>query len=231
MPVYNQSPFRPLPTLLQAGKPEYSWGSFNDQIPTSKLYVTNSLIATNVATVAVKLWEGPIPVAAQLLSTAGLSRIPNVTNVAINSVTGFTTGDKSTGTILYNNIHADVATHVDSGVVLVPQLEIGETIPTTLTTTLGAGTQFAVPATPINGAGARVITWSISFPGGGPSSSFTADLEAADFDADAQYGKIDETTSLTGETRTIATQAAFLRIHIKAADNAGSGKIVAKILV
>src|SRR5665213_578885 len=75
-----------LPTLLFADQVGYSIGSLNDRVPPTKLYVTASSITSNVATLNARVLEGNIPLAGQLISTTGLTAIPNRKGVVISCV-------------------------------------------------------------------------------------------------------------------------------------------------
>ena len=237
MPLFNPSPFGIQPVLLIPGQSGYSFGSFNDQVPDTKLFVTNSQVIGPEATITVQVWEGSAPSVLrgsppvnelELISTQSLSNIPNVTNALIIS-TSFT--DATNGTITYPVTGGTVASAPDAGLAIVPNLESGELIPSVLTGTKGAGAAFAVAA--LGQTNSRSLAWGVSFPGGGPTSSFEADLEGSIENVDSQFYKLDKITSVTGGTQTYTpvAQLNFLRIRIVTADNAGHGYVVAKIVI
>jgi hypothetical protein len=229
MPAYSQSPFGPFPELLVPGTSGYSFGVFSDQTPTTRLFVTNSVLLSNVATLIVQVWEGPVPVVGQLISTQGLGRIPGVSNAAVTAVTGFT--DLTNGTVSYALTHANVATHADAGLALLPAQEAGETIQTAIpgSNPVAKGACFALA--PLTQTNSRSIAWSVSFPGTPPSATFEADLQGALENVDSQFQKLDKITAVTGGTQVVfpVAQCNFVRIVVISNDDATS--IVAKVSI
>lgn len=224
MPAFSQSPFGPAPALLVPGTSGYSFGTFSDQTPTTKMFVTNVAIASNVVTLTVQIWEGPVPTTHQLISTQGLSNIPNVTNVAIASVSAFS--DLTNGTITYALTHADVTSVADAGLALAPAAEVGDTITPTQAV---KGAAFSLSA--LDKTNSRSIAWSVSFPATPPSASFEADLEGAIENIDSQYFKLDKITAVGGGTQVVSpvAQINFVRVHVVTNDAATS--IVAKVSI
>jgi hypothetical protein len=223
MSQYVTSPFGLAPALLLPGKPEYSWGSFNDHNPTTQLFVQKSAIASNVATLNVSIWQGPIPVVGQLISTQSLTNIPNVTNVALTGVTiSATTG---VGTVSYALTHADVAQAKDAGVCLVPQSIALEAAPSSASAVAG----LAVVLQAIQGNNSRSIAWG-TILSGGTVSACEFDLQGAINNIDSEFATLDKSTATGGETRifTPTSQVNFLRI-VANVTYSGSPVVVPKI--
>jgi hypothetical protein len=205
--AYSSSPFAAPPALLLPGQVAYSIGSFNDRVPSTKFFVTQSAIASNVATITGTIWEGPVPVAGQLISTQGLQNIPDVTNVAIATVT--ISAITGAGTITYADTNADVATAADSCLAIIPQ-SIALVAPAA-TTVASYGNAFALQA--IQGNNSRSIAWG-TVVSGGTVSAVEFDLQGAINNIDGEYFELDKSTSTSGETRvfTPTSQVNFLRI-------------------
>jgi hypothetical protein len=130
-PVFSANPFDTQNLIIAGGSPGYCFGSFARDTAPSKFYVTNSAGDGTHATLGVTLREGNIPVAGQLVSVRGTAATAggpyNVTNVAITSVTGFSTGDNSKGSILFLNTTSQ-ASLPDVGEAMAPQAEVGDTV-------------------------------------------------------------------------------------------------------
>jgi hypothetical protein len=231
MPAYATSPFAQPPNMLLSGDVGYSFGSMAKNTPTSRLQVTSVAIASNVCTLGVTLLEGLVPTAGSLISVQGTSTdsgVANVTNVAITSVSGFTTGDDSTGTIVYPATGSNQSTTPDSGTALVPVPEVYETV-----TTGEKGQAFAVPlVAPAQNSGDS-IAWSYFFQTGAQPGTASVQLQGAQFDVDAQYSVIDSGTSTSGETRTASLsniKPKFLRVVMATLSSGTSPyKAIAKI--
>lgn len=231
MPTYSASPFAPLPQLLQAGKPEYSFGSYSDIIPPTYFYVTSSSETSgNVISIVGKIWQGPIPTTSQTITTASLTNVANVTNQAITTVTGFTTGDLSSGTISYTDPTSagTIASAPDFSLAIIPQVEVLEA--PAATTVARSGLPFALP--PVGAVGnARSIAWT-TLVSGGTVSAVSFVLQGAIDNIDAQYNTLDTSTNTAGETRvwTPVSQVNFVRVKATITYT-GSPKIGAKIAI
>lgn len=228
MPAYNASPFSTRAPLILTGQEAYSWGTYAESVPTLKFLIKNVAITTNVATITVQLWEGVVPVVGQLISTQGLVNIPNVTNIAITAVTGFTTGDKSNGTIAYALTNANVVSIADSGLALVPNMPVFEALPAPGT----SGKAFVMSA--ISGDASGSMSWATGFSlNGGTISAVDIGLQGAINDNDAEYTTVDHSTVTTGESRnfTPVKQMNFWRINVKTYSVTGSPKLWSKIIV
>jgi len=213
-----------LPTLLFADQVGYSIGSLNDRVPPTKLYVTASSITSNVATLNARVLEGNIPLAGQLISTTGLTAIPNRTGVVIASVTGFTTGNLSTGAITYANSNADVLATPDSGFATVPQGIVPQTVTAPYT-----GTVFTFSRSTPSSGGQGTASWVVGFPTA-PSTA-VAVLEASVDNVDADFAIIDTFTGTTGSTREVSGISGFNFFRIQLSTLTGSGSAYASLSI
>jgi hypothetical protein len=114
MPYMTDNDFQ---TFVQQvpGQPTYLFGTFNWDVSPSKMAVSNVALTSNVATLTVQLYEGPVPVVGQLVSvmqTQSTSGLFNVNRVALSGVTLDANG---AGTITYALTHANVGSAADSG--------------------------------------------------------------------------------------------------------------------
>lgn len=222
MPFFSASPFD-IQYGLQPGIPGYCFGACSNIVDNTNAYVTSVAVASNVATVALTLRDGAIPVVNQLISIQGTqtsSGLFNVTNIAIASVSGFSTGDNSTGTVTFALTHSGtITTTPDAGQASAPPLETGDTI---TPTDAYHSRAFCISGIDVL-SNLRSIAWRISFPGTPPTSSFEADLEGSDRQ-NGVYSKLDKITSVTGATQvyTPLSQVNFVRISVVTNDAATS---------
>src|SRR6266852_9622813 len=199
MPLYNASPFAPPPpVLLSGGSPAYAFGSKKTTQPTTRMQVTTvSANASNIATVGVKILEGPIPIAGNLISiigTTSASGAYNVTNIAItNVVIDATTG---IGTITFALTTAQLATTADIGMALVPVAEVAEAL-----TNNSSSQQFAIIDPTGFDVNSKVLTWQTTYPS--QPAGITAILQGAMQDIDGQYVTLDTSTAVGGELRQV----------------------------
>ena len=199
---------------LIPGKIGFSYGSFDTHNPGSRMQITSVAITTNVATLAVVLLEGPIPIVGNLISVQGTQTVTsggapnfNVTNVALASVSiNLTTG---IGTVTFALTSSNIATTLDAGMAIAPAAIVLETLPSSAT----AGKQFAVASANLASDAQRGISWFTKITGS--PATVAANLQAADVDEDDQYTTIDTSSSTTGETRNLANLSFnFYRIQL-----------------
>ena len=216
MPAYLTAP--PAITnriALLPGKIGYSFG-YDQGLADCRMSVTNVAISSNVATLTVQILEGPIPVvgavslggvsytAAPLVTVRGTKTATsaggsnfNVTGATLASVSiNLSTG---AGTITYALTASNVATTSDAGLVVVPAYTLAETLPSSAT----AGQQFSVARGNLSTDGQRGVTWFTQFTGS--PATVTANLQAADIDADANYTTVDTSTATGGESRSVGS--------------------------
>ena len=66
----------------------------------------------------------------------------------------------------------------------------------------------------------RIINWQIVF--GVAPATITLVLEGSMTDVDAEYAAVDQSTSITGETRQVASNLKFFRVHATALTGSGA---------
>ncbi len=224
MPQYQNNPLLPV-RALQAGIPEYLYGSFAaDQAPT-RMLVSQVEIVANVATLTGVAMEGNTPAIGSLISVHGtqtgsgefnVNRVP-LTAVSINALTGV-------GTVSFALTGANVGPVADAGVAVVETPEVGETIV--------AGS--SVPCTPLYQqdapTGLRTISASCTFPT--IPTDVTIALEGANQNIDSQYTSIGTVATVSASVVSVA-QAVFTGIgyryyRLNTSGLTGTGTIVGK---
>lgn len=216
MSAYVSSPFATRVALLP-GIPAYSWGSWDSHNPGCRMSIQSVAITSNVATLAVTILEGPIPVisatSVPLITVQGTQTVTsgggsnfNLTNavlasVSINATTGI-------GTLTYALTSSNIATTTDSGMALVPPPILFETLPTSAT----SGLAFAISRSTLAQDSMRGISWFTLFAGSPATVSIK--LQGADVDQDSAYTTIDTSTVATGESRSVGSiNYSFYRIN------------------
>jgi len=128
MPLFSASPFAVI-RLCNPHTPEYVWGTYNDKISPTLIYVTNVALTTNVATLTVAVYSGNIPAVGSFITVTGTqtsSGVFNVTNVALTGVTiNATTG---IGTVTFALTNANISSTPDAGVAEVPTPVVREAV-------------------------------------------------------------------------------------------------------
>lgn len=210
MPVYNASPFAPPPQLLlSGGPPAYAFGSKKTGVPVTRMLVTSvSANGSNIATVGVKILEGPVPAIGSLVSIIGTQTAAayNVTNVALTNVVIDPTS--GIGTITFPCTTALLATTADSGEARVPQPDVAEAL-----TNNSSSTQFAIPDPVGQDTNTRILTWQTIFPS--QPAGVTVALQGAMNDVDSQYFNLDTSTNVAGEVRQVTiNEVGFVRVRI-----------------
>jgi hypothetical protein len=219
MPAYLATSLDGIPPSLIPGSVGYSFGKFNQQLPTVRMLVTSVAVTSNVATLGVQMVEGNIPAVGSLISVRGTqtaSGAANVSNVALTGVT--INAQTGAGTVTFALTHANIATDSSpsaAGEASVPVPVTLETLPGTA----AAGLQFSVQSGSNATDNQRGITWFTQFTGS--PSTVTMDLQGSDIDVDSAYTTIDASTVATGESRSLSNvNYQFLRI--KAASTGGT---------
>lgn len=223
MPLYNNTPFgAPAQLLLSGGPPAYAFGSKAGGKPTTRMQVTTvAANAGNIATLGVKILEGPIPVAGNLISVIGTASASGAYNVSAIALTGVnidaTTG---VGTVSFVLSTAQLATTADIGEARVPIQEVAEAL-----TNNSSSVQFAIPDPVGFDVNAKVCTWQTVFTS--QPAGITVALQGAMQDVDAQYVNLDTSTSVTGEIKqTTVNEVSFLRIRITGLGGAAPAGII-----
>jgi hypothetical protein len=121
--LYN-SPFVP-PQLLQKGVPAYLFGGLNMLRGNAKGTVSQTALASNVATISVQLQEGATPVVGDYITVWGTALQSGLFNVTRSLITAVSiTPATGAGTISYALVGTNQSATADAGRW---QMEIGET--------------------------------------------------------------------------------------------------------
>jgi hypothetical protein len=226
MPPFVTAP-NAIRSFLQPGIPGYSAGSFNSSVANAKMFVTASQVVANVVTLFVTMQEGNIPAVGQTAYVTGTSNgstsLNQPTGVALTGVS--ITSTTGVGTITYAETTTAFAKATDGGLVIVPTVEVGDTLASST-----KYLQFSVPQ-PINyPSSGRTVSWSTVI--GGAPSGVTINLQGALVDVDSQYSTLDSSTNTTGETRyTVGVDLPFLRLTSGTITGGTSPTLVGKILI
>lgn len=196
MPLYSKSPFKPTPTLLVQGKPEYVFGSWNDKTgPTLGNVISDSAVTTT-GTLTFNITSGNIPTVGSLITVVGTANASgnfNVTNAQI--LTAITTA-AGVATVTYAITSSSVAVGTaDSGQVAIPQPELGDI----LTSFAASSVPVVCPASPSQQSG-KSLSATVKLPAqqagvASTLSAVTVLIQGANFDEDSQYNTIGTLTA------------------------------------
>lgn len=210
------------------GLPVYLLGSFSYTTAPTRMQVTAAAISSNVATLGVKVIEGNLPVAGQLVTVTAVDSTYNVTDSAITAVSFTNTPEDGIGTISFALTHADDASHAVEGAATALVAEVGEALAE------GASAACALQANvgPENPFDIRV---DVSFPSAGSITAVTLNAESASLDIDSEYADLGQIVVVSSGTPTSASaifpdvMARFIRI--KTSSLTGTGTVVAKVTI
>jgi hypothetical protein len=120
MPYYPTNPIGVRAFLASPGSVTYVLGNrANDG---GVMYISSVAIASNVATVGVSAWSGPLPVVGTKITIRGTSQQAGVFNVSNIAVTGVTLNAAGVGTLTFALTGTNLATAADGGTLsFVPQ--------------------------------------------------------------------------------------------------------------
>ncbi len=124
--LYVKSPFKPTPTLLVQGRPEYVFGSWNDNTGSTLGNIISDSAVTTTATVTFQILSGNAPAVGSLITVVGAANSANfnVTNAQI--ITASTTS-AGVCTVTYAITSSSVpAGTPDGGQIVIPQPELGD---------------------------------------------------------------------------------------------------------
>jgi hypothetical protein len=127
VPNYVDSPNNTA-LLVQEGTPVYLFGSYNMHQANTKMWVSNSALTSNVATITVQIIEGEIPLVGSLITvtqTQAGSGGMNVNRATITAVS--ITATTGQGTISYADTHANITSVADTGTAVAEVQEVPET--------------------------------------------------------------------------------------------------------
>jgi hypothetical protein len=189
------------------------------------MYITNSALTTNVATITVQITEGEIPTVGSLITVtqtqAGSGGMnvnrAAITAVAINAQTG-------AGTISYADTHANITTVADSGSAIAEVPEVPET--------LANGNSIACVFQAPKGDSQFTVPLSVTFPTLPTAAS--VDLQAALHNINSEFTKVATVVAVATSNYTAGPFAQvtlqrgyFYRLAVSGVS--GVGTIVGKI--
>src|SRR5271157_2162743 len=147
---YVKSPYKPMPTLLIQGSPEYVYGSFNTQVgPTLGNVISNSAVTTT-GTLTFQILSGNVPVANSLITVVGCSNSANfnVTNANLISISTTAAGICTVTYAITST--SQPATTADSGQVYIAVPETPDNLSSTIVSGLSSGAGSSMPvASPV----------------------------------------------------------------------------------
>ena len=222
MPVYQTTPFKPSPTLLVPGIPEYVFGSYNDKTGPTLGYVQSNSAAATTGTLVFRIVSGNVPIMGALITVIGTANSTGVFNVTNATIITVTCTDAGICTVTYAVSSTTQASLADGGQVSIPQPEIGERF----ILTGGESPSFnenSVPVVmPYGDATSNLnqaITVVVSFPSLPTTGVVT--LQQAIKDIDSEYATVATVATVTGGAVTAAgsqitvdpTLGRFFRLH------------------
>lgn len=190
MPQFLNSPFQ-RPLLLMKGVATYVIGKFSQQVGDSRLFITNSALTTNVATITVQLIQGPTPLVGDLISIQNSTAGTSALNVSRAVITGVTI-DKITGagTITFALTHANIVSVADQGTVITEPAEVGESV------TSAGFTSIAVLIQAPEGDSQFTVPFSVT--SGPTNTAMTATLQRALKDSSNEWTNTTAVVTKTG---------------------------------
>lgn len=193
MPVYQKTPFKQPPQLAVAGTPTYLFGSYNDKTGPTLGYVISNSAVTTTGTLVFQIISGNIPVTGSLITVVGCANSVNF-NVTNATATVVSTTDAGVCTVTYTISSTSQGSTADSGQVVIPQPEVGDTIASGTPT---ASVPVAVPFNNPEMQEGKSITATLTLPNSGTLSGIVAVLQAANVDVDSEYVTIHTFASVT----------------------------------
>lgn len=232
MPAYNQSPFSRQAIPLETGLPVYLFGSYSQDKSNTKIRVV-SVSGPTTGTLQADgfIIDGDVPVVGALasarISTPSFPAMENADNAAITVVSNYV---PATGGVSVAFPLADVSgafsTTASTGIVLIPQPEIGEAVAN------GASIAATTPQDTAQNSAARTYYAAVKFPKIPTAASVT--LQGAIVDEDSEFRDIGVVATVTAsvvstnQAQFISSLYRFLRFDVSGVT--GTGTIVARIL-
>ena len=249
MSLYQKTPFRATPTLLVQGRPEYTFGSWQDRTGPTLGNIISDGAVTTTATLTFVVTSGNLPAVGSLITVVGAANSANlnVTNAQILTLVSTPAG---VVTITYAITSSTIAAGTpDSGQIIVPQPELGDVLSSFPASSIAV----ACPSSPGNQSG-KSLSATVKLPAqqlgvASTLSAVTVLIQGANFDEDAQYNTIGTITAAgtasggpnvydwqsgQGNSGTLASgdvdliNFRFYRLQVSAAT--GSGPVVGTIM-
>lgn len=219
MPFFKNSPPAKA-VLIEQDWPVYLFGS--RQSTDSELNVTSVSVSSNVATVGVTSWSGPLPVVGAFVSiekTQTNSGLFNVTNQPITVVTLNAAGTDVVS-VSFALTNANIGTTTDIGKVHVRFAAIGEAFTSAGGASVAGSVKFGI------GRDGTFLSAQVYFPTS-PSAA-TVSLQGSNANNDADFQDIQTLTITNGRGGAqVLTSFEFVRFNITSVT--GTGTVVASI--
>jgi len=199
---YLKTPFRPTPTLLIQGSPEYVYGSLNDKTgPTLGTIISDSAVTTT-ATVTFRILSGNVPTPNSLITVVGASNSANLNVVNATIITASTT-DAGISTVTYTITSSSIApSTADSGQVYVAVPEVPDNLTASIVSNLATNAGASVPvAAPVGSTSVgRSISVTVNLLANSATyasnlSGVTVVIQGANKDRDDYYNTIGTITA------------------------------------
>lgn len=231
MPSYITSPFKPSPILMVPGMPSYLLGSFNDKTSDTRGPVLTDEGNGTTSTVVFQILDGNIPLVGALVYIQGSANASGDYNADGATILTVSTTAAGVCTITFAG-SGDSSSAADTGMVIIPQPEIGENL------VEGASIPCAMPYNNVVANLNQALTAVISCPSlsGSPAASATVYLQQAVKDMDSEYQDVALIATISGGEISGSPQATvdptlgrFFRFYVD--DVEGTGTIVAKLFM
>ena len=199
---YLKTPFRPTPTLLIQGSPEYVYGSLNDKTgPTLGTIVSDSAVTTT-ATVTFRILSGNVPTPNSLITVVGASNSANL-NVTNGTIITASTTDAGISTVTYAITSSSIAPGTaDSGQVYVAVPEVPDNLTASIVSNLATNAGASIPvAAPVGSTSVgRSISVTVNLLANSATyastlSGVTVVIQGANKDRDDYYNTIGTITA------------------------------------
>ena len=231
MPYYINSPFKGSPKLLVPSTPLYLLGSYNDRVGNTRGPVITDEGNGTTSTVVFNILEGNIPLVGALVYIEGSANASGDYNADGATILTVSTTAAGVCTITFAGSGNSV-TASDTGMVVIPQPEIGETL------VEGASIPCAMPYNNVVANLNQALTAVISCPSlsGSPAASATVYLQQAVKDMDSEYQDVGFDrhyfwwrNQRMPQATVDPTLGRFFRFYVD--DVEGTGTIVAKLFM
>src|ERR1039458_3961572 len=110
MSLYVESPFKQNPTLLVQGRPEYTFGSWQDRTGPTFGYVVSDSAVTTTGTLTFRVASGNVPAVGSLITVVGTTNGSGNLNVTNAQILSAVTTDAGISTVTYAITSSTVAT-------------------------------------------------------------------------------------------------------------------------
>ena len=199
---YLKTPFRPTPTLLIQGSPEYVYGSLNDKTgPTLGTIVSDSAVTTT-ATVTFRILSGNVPTPNSLITVVGASNSANL-NVTNGTIITASTTDAGISTVTYAITSSSIAPGTaDAGQVYIAVPEVPDNLTASIVSNLATNAGASVPvAAPVGSTSVgRSISVTVNLLANSATyastlSGVTVVIQGANKDRDDYYNTIGTITA------------------------------------